>query len=78
MCSSTSLIWLQADGEQGVFCEADQLLQTDADEAHAQLAELLNGSFACLCDVKAAGADCYYRLSNEKVSITPLDVTSVD
>ncbi|CAL5222476.1 g4847 [Coccomyxa viridis] len=58
---------MQADGEQGVFCEADQLLQTDADDAHAQLAELLNGSFACLCDMKAAGTDRYYRLSNEKV-----------
>ena len=57
---------MQADGEQGVFCEADQLLQTDADNVHAQLAELLNGSFAMLCDVKAAGADQYYRLSNEK------------
>ena len=54
-----------------MFCEADQLLQTDADDAHAQLAELLNGSFACLCDMKAAGTDRYYRLSNEKASITP-------
>lgn len=67
--SSVCILGLQADGEQGVFCEADQLLQTDADDVHAQLAELLSGSFAILCDVKAAGADQYYRLSNEKASI---------
>ena len=65
---SICTLCLQADGEEGVFCEADQLLQTDADDVHAQLAELLNGSFAILCDVKAAGADQYYRLSNEKAS----------
>ena len=61
---------VQADGEQGVFCEADQLLQIDADEAHAQLADLLNGSFASLCETKAVGEDRYYRLSNEKARTT--------
>lgn len=60
---------MQAIGEQGVFCEVDQLLQTDADQSHAQLAEVLQGAFRCLCDVKDAGSDQYFRLNDEKASI---------
>ncbi|CAK0787484.1 hypothetical protein CVIRNUC_010704 [Coccomyxa viridis] len=58
---------MQAAGEQGVFCEAEQLLQREDNPSHAQLAELLQGSFSLLCDVKSAGGDEYFRLNDEKV-----------
>ena len=35
-----------------MFCEAEQLLQREGSQSHAQLAELLQGSFSLLCDVK--------------------------
>ena len=59
---------MQAAGEQGVFCEAEQLLQREGSPSHAQLAELLQGSFSLLCDVKDAGGDQYFRLNDEKAS----------
>ena len=49
-----------------MFCEAEQLLQREGSQSHAQLAELLQGSFSLLCDVKDAGGDKYYRLNDEK------------
>ena len=51
-----------------MFCEAEQLLQTDADKSHAQLATMLGDSFRMLCDLKQAGSDQYYRLNNDKAS----------
>lgn len=51
-----------------MFCEAEQLLQREDNPSHAQLAELLQGSFSLLCDVKSAGGDEYFRLNDEKAS----------
>ncbi|EIE24959.1 hypothetical protein COCSUDRAFT_83651 [Coccomyxa subellipsoidea C-169] len=57
----------EIDGNEGVFTERDELLQTEACSGNAQLAELMQGSFACLCDVKESGGNVYYRLNNAKV-----------
>ncbi len=59
----------QGDGNEGVFTERDELLQTEACSGNAQLAELMQGSFACLCDVKESGGVVYYRLNNAKVPL---------
>lgn len=63
----TGAVWMQGDGNEGVFTERDELLQTEACSANAQLAELMQDSFACLCDVKQSGDDVYYRLNDAKV-----------
>ena len=59
---------MQAEGGPGVFCEAEQLLQTDADESHEQLAKILGDNFRMLCDLKQASSDQYYRLNDDKAS----------
>lgn len=43
---------MQAEGGPGVFCEAEQFLQTDADESHMQLAKLLGSAVRMPCDLK--------------------------
>lgn len=58
---------VQGGTSEGVFQDGVQILQADASPAHAQLAQLVAGSFALLCDVKEAGGDAYYRLSDDKV-----------
>jgi hypothetical protein len=58
---------MQGTGAEGAFQEREQLLDTEASAAHAELAALVGGSFEGLCDAKHAGSDVYYRLSNEKV-----------
>ncbi len=59
---------MQAAGGPGVFCEPEQLLQTDADESHTQLSKILGNSFRMLCDLKQAGSDQFYRLNDDKAS----------
>lgn len=60
-------ILLQGDGNEGFFIEMDDLLQAEGGAANEQLAELVQDSVACVCDVKQSGNDCYYRLNDQKV-----------
>ncbi len=62
---------MQGDGNEGVFTEKDELLQTEECPANAQLAELLRESFTNICDVKQSGDISYYRLNDEKVQSSP-------
>lgn len=64
---------MQGGRAEGAYQEREQLLDTEASAAHAELAALVGSSFESLCDAKRAGGDVYYRLSNEKVGgiITP-------
>ena len=61
---------VQGGGEEGAFQEREQLLQEEACPANAELAALVGPSFSMLCDVKAAGGNSYYRLSDAKVGGT--------
>jgi hypothetical protein len=61
----------QGAGDPGVFTERDELLQSEASAANAQLAQLVSDRFASICDVKKAGNEDYYRLNDEKVNAPP-------
>lgn len=66
-----ALLFMQGDGNEGVFKERDELLQTEEYPANAQLAKLLRESFTNICDVKQSGDNLYYRLNDEKVQCSP-------
>lgn len=55
-----------------MFQERDELLQAEASPSSRELAALVSGSCACLCDVKQAGGSTYYRLSDAKACAVPL------
>jgi hypothetical protein len=60
------IVFWQSGGAEGVFQEADEALQAEATPSGGELAALVGGAFACLCDVKQAGGSTYYRLSDAK------------
>lgn len=51
----------------GVFRNAEEVLHADEFPDFAKILPLAHPHLSCLCDVKKAGGDTYYRLSNDKV-----------
>jgi len=49
-----------------MFAEAEELLQSDACPALADLLPLVEAHLPCICDVKAAGDQRYFRFSQER------------
>ncbi|KAK9817138.1 hypothetical protein WJX72_010129 [[Myrmecia] bisecta] len=59
---------LEANTAQaGMFCEAEVLLEGAPAAVRQHVTPLIRDQLACLCDVKEAGGDQYYRLSQARV-----------
>lgn len=56
----------QGKQNEGMFCGVDQIFFS---QEHVDLARLIcfQPSLACVCDVKEAGGDMYYRLNDERL-----------